>query len=54
MRGTSRDYNSGRRKIMMRMESNRNKFISETNSFRMNLNESQGENELKDIFKKCM
>lgn len=36
------------------MESNRNKFISETSSFRMNFNESQGENELKDIFKKCV
>jgi len=38
----------------MRMESNRNKFISEISSLRMNLNESQGENELRDIFKKCV
>lgn len=36
---------------MMKIETNRNKFISGASSLKMNFNE---ENELKNVFKKCV
>ena len=52
LRGTSHDYGSARKKLKMKIETNRNNFISQTSSLK--INENRNENELKDIFKNCV